>query len=80
MPCPDPEHRSEMMTSTELHALIEETDPPYTIATRSGRWYQITDRRQVWPPPEFGEMICLAVPGKGVLVLRASAVESIQID
>jgi hypothetical protein len=68
------------MNSDELRVLLEETAPPFTIATRGGRSYHITDRANIWAPENFPAMLCVAIPGKGLVVLRASEVESLQIE
>jgi hypothetical protein len=68
------------VTDQEMHALLGETEPPYTIATRGGREYQVTDRANVWAPELHQDMLCVAVPGKGIVVLRTSAIESLHIE
>jgi hypothetical protein len=68
------------MTDKELHALLGESEPPFTIATRGGRSYHITDRANVWAPELYQDMLCVAVPGKGIVVLRVNAIESLQIE
>lgn len=67
------------MPVEELHALLE-SEPPFAIMTKGGRSYHITDRKSVWAPEAYKDMFCLAVPGKGIVVLRANAIESIQIE
>jgi hypothetical protein len=68
------------MLPDELRTLLDESMPPFTIATKGGRSYRVTDRANVWTPEHLKEMVCVVEPGKGLVVLRASAIESLQIE
>ena len=68
------------MTPDEIHTLLAESEPPFTIATKGGRSYRVASRSDVWVPDAYPDMLCLVIAGKGIVVLRASAIESIQVE
>ena len=68
------------MLYDDFRALLDESEPPYTIRTSGGRSYQITDRAQVWIPEEETELIAVAIPGTGIFVLRVGSIEFVQLE
>jgi hypothetical protein len=68
------------MNTDGLRALLDESVPPFTIATRGGRVYTIRDRANLWAPENFKELLCVVIPGEGLVVLRAGEIESLQIE
>ena len=68
------------MLVDELRAMIEEAEPPYTIRTKGGRSYCITDRAHLWAPEDETELIAVVIPRKGIFVLRVNAIESVQLE
>jgi hypothetical protein len=68
------------MSTDELHAFLDESEPPFTIHTKGGRSYWITDRTHLWAPEEETELLCVLIPRKGIFVLRVKSIESLQIE
>jgi hypothetical protein len=68
------------MGPDELVTLLDESGPPFTIETKGGRSYRITDRANVWIPEAYKAMVCVAIPAKGIVVLRLSAIEGVHIE
>jgi hypothetical protein len=68
------------MNENELQTLIDEAQPPFTITTKSGWSYQITDRANIWVPPNFKEVMCLVPRGKGIIFVRVKDIESLQTE
>lgn len=68
------------MNPDELRTLIDESEPPFTIETKGGRSYRVTDRANVWTPAAYQAMLCVAIPAKGIVVLRLSAIEGVHIE
>ncbi len=68
------------MAADELHALLDEAEPPFTIHTRGGRSYQITSRANLWIPEAYKDVVCLVPHGMGLIFLRANAIESVQTE
>jgi hypothetical protein len=67
------------MTPDEIHAWLEDTEPPFVIKTIGGRTYEIPARSNFWAPPSYPEVLCLALTGRGVIVLRSTTIESIHL-
>jgi hypothetical protein len=67
------------MTPTEIHMWLE-NEPPFVFKTIGGRSYKITARSNVWIPDAYPEMLCLAVIGKGIAVIRISTIESVHLE
>jgi hypothetical protein len=68
------------MTADEVHAWLEDNEPPWVFKTAGGRSYRITDRANVWIPAAYQEMLCVAVVGKGITLIKISALESFHIE
>lgn len=68
------------MTTDELHFFLENNDPPFTIRTHGGRSYIVNDRANLWVPEPYEGLFCITVLGKGLIVVRQSSIESIQIE
>jgi hypothetical protein len=68
------------LTPTEIHTWLEENEPPFVLKTIGGRSYKIPDRPNLWIPDAYPEMLCLAVIGKGIVVLKISTIESVHIE
>ena len=68
------------MDPDELRTLLDESEPPFTIETKGGRSYRITDRANVWTPEAYKAMLCVAIPAKGIVVLRLAAIEGVHIE
>jgi hypothetical protein len=64
----------------EILTLLDESEPPFTIETKGGRSYHITDRASVWIPETYKAMLCIAIPAKGIVVLRLSAIEGVRVE
>jgi hypothetical protein len=68
------------MTPDEMQAWLEENEPPFVFRTTGGRLYRITDKANVWLPAAYQTTLCLAVTGKGIALVKISAIESIHIE
>jgi hypothetical protein len=68
------------MTPQDIHTWLHNTEPPFTIKTIGGRSYEIHDRSNFWVPDPYPEMLCLALTGRGVIVIRMSTIESIHLE
>ena len=68
------------MSPDEIRSLIEESELPFTIVTKEGRLYQITDKANIWIPEACKSMLGVATIGKGVVILRFSNVESVRVE
>jgi hypothetical protein len=68
------------MTPEEIHAWLEGNEPPFVFKTIGGRSYKITARSNVWIPAAYPEMLCVAVPGRGIAVIKISTIESVHIE
>jgi hypothetical protein len=68
------------MTPEEIHTWLEDNEPPWVFRTVGGRSYKISSRSNVWIPAAYPAMLCAAVTGRGVIMLRMSAIESIHIE
>jgi hypothetical protein len=52
-------------------------EPPYTIITRDGRAYLVSDSRNIWCPPAFPGTVAVSVPGVTIAIIRFEMVDSI---
>jgi hypothetical protein len=76
------------MTPEEIRAWLEGNEPPFVFKTiglrraqsSRGRSYKITARSNVWVPAAYPEMLCVAVPGKGIIIIKISTIESVHIE
>jgi hypothetical protein len=68
------------MTPDEIHSWFEGNGPPFVLKTTGGRSYRITDRANVWIPAAYQETLCVAVTGKGISLIKISAIESVHIE
>jgi hypothetical protein len=68
------------MTPEEIRGWLEGNEPPFVFKTICGRSYKITARSNVWIPAAYPEMLCVAVPGKGIIIIKISTIESVHIE
>lgn len=68
------------MTIDELHDLLTESEPPFTIQTKGGRSYQITNRANIWIPEAYKDIICLVPDRMGIIFVRLNAIESVHTE
>jgi hypothetical protein len=74
------------MTPDEMHGWLEGwlegegNEPPFVLKTIGGRSYEITARANVWLPDAYPDMLCVAVLGRGIAVIRIATIESIHIE
>ena len=68
------------MTPEEIRAWLEGNEPPFVFKTISGRLYKITARSNVWIPAAYPEMLCVALPGAGIIIIKISTIESVHIE
>ena len=68
------------MTPEETRAWLEGNEPPFVFKTIRGRSYKITARSNVWIPAAYPEMLCVAVPGEGIIIIKISTFESVHIE
>ena len=68
------------MTPEVFQAWLEDSEPPFTIKTTGGRSYDIPARSNFWIPEPYPAVICLALTGRGVIILRMSTIESIHTE
>jgi hypothetical protein len=53
---------------------------PFILKTQSGDIYPVTDRSQIWFPGPYADVVCIALPGKGITVLDIAAVEAVRLE
>jgi hypothetical protein len=68
------------MTADEVHAWLEDNEPPWVFRTTGGRSYRITDRANAWIPAAYPEMLCVAVVSRGITLLKISTIESFHVE
>jgi hypothetical protein len=68
------------MTPEVFQAWLEDSEPPFTIKTTGGRSYDVPARSNFWAPESYPEVVCLALTGRGVIILRMSAIESVHTE
>jgi hypothetical protein len=68
------------VTPDEIQVWFEENDPPFVLKTQGGRSYRITNKANVWLPVAYQTMLCVAVVGRGITMIKISAIKSIQIE
>jgi hypothetical protein len=50
---------------------------PYSIETRGGQSYPVTDHANVFITPAYPETLIVAIPGRGILHLGIGAIDAI---
>jgi hypothetical protein len=68
------------MTPDELQAWLEDNEPPFVFKTKGGRSYRVTDRANVWIPAAYPAMVCVGITGRGITMIKVSAIECVQIE
>jgi hypothetical protein len=68
------------MTTQEINVFLRDVEPPFIIKTTGGRSYEIPARANFWVPDPYPGMLCVALNGKGVIVIRTSSIESVELD
>jgi hypothetical protein len=69
-----------MATISELHELLRDSQPPFTIKTKGGKKYRITDRSHIWAPDAYKEIVALAIPHRGLIFVRLSCIEAVHTE
>jgi hypothetical protein len=67
------------MNTDEIRSLLlgGTLEPPYTIVAVDGRAYAVTDRRNVFLPGAYPDAVIVAIPGKGIAILRSEMIDCI---
>jgi hypothetical protein len=70
------------MSPAELRALLAggTLRPPYTIVTRDGRAYSVSDPRDVWLPTACPDKVGIAIPGKGIALIYLDEIDAIHTE
>jgi hypothetical protein len=67
------------MNPQEVRQLIAERSLslPYSIITRGGRTFLVTDHANAFITPAYPDTLIVAVPGRGIVYLGLSAIDAI---
>ena len=68
------------MNPDEFRLWLEQNEPPYEFKTHGGRSYRIGHQANVWIPGDYEGRVCVSVPGKGIIMLRLSSIEGVQLE
>ena len=69
-----------MPSTSELHEILRDSEPPFTIRTNGGKRYRIAHRSHIWAPDAYQEIIALAIPHRGLTFVRLSSIESVHTE
>jgi hypothetical protein len=68
-----------MMPET-IHTWLEENEPPFVVGTIGGRSYTIPARSNFWIPEAYPAVLCVALTGRGIIIIRMATIESLQLE
>lgn len=63
-----------------MYDLLNASETPFSITTKSGQTYRIADRRHFWIPEDYKEFVCLVPTGMGLIFVRLKSIESVNTE
>jgi hypothetical protein len=68
------------MTAEEFQTIMANATYPVHLKTMGGNAYEIRDAHAYWVPSVYPNLVCLAVPNRGVTWFKVSAIESLGVE
>lgn len=70
------------MNPDDIRALLTGGDiaPPFEIHTKGGKSYPVTDARNVWSPEAYPDLLIVAMPRRGIAMVRPGEIASIACE
>lgn len=71
-----------MTSPDDIRALLTSGDlqPPFEVHTTGGKSYPVTDARNIWSPDAYPDLLIVAMPRRGIAMVRLGEIASITCE